>query len=288
MVGREVQPNTRLSLVLARNALEWTESASIADSMIAFFVAILRAYGRALRSMLVPGMLRHFLWPVLASAVLWIGAGLALWGNLTRLLVGLLQHWPAAAARLSSGSGAELALSTSIHFALYLLSIPLMVVTSVFILELVALPIILDKVAASDYAYVQRRSGGSQWQSLRNTVVSFLIATAIAIATLPLWLIPGVGVAVSLALSAWLNYRSFRYDVLMKHADALELRTLPRSHRGRLFCMALVAGTLTLVPPINLLVVPFVGLSFAHYLLHALHKSRQAATAGISSCRAAT
>ena len=123
MVGREVQPNTRLSLVLARNALEWTESASIADSMIAFFVAILRAYGRALRSMLVPGMLRHFLWPVLASAVLWIGAGLALWGHLTRLLVGLLQHWPAAAARLSSGSGAELALSTSIHFALYLLSI---------------------------------------------------------------------------------------------------------------------------------------------------------------------
>jgi len=42
--------------------------------------------------------------------------------------------------------------------------------------------------------------------------------------------------------------------------------------------MALVAGTLSLVPPINLLVVPFVGLSFAHYLMHALHKARQAAT----------
>ena len=237
-------------------------------------IAIFRAYGCALHSMVVPGMLRHFLWPVLASAVLWIGAGLALWGRLTRVLIGLFQHWPALATRLVSGSGAELALSTSIHLALYMVSIPLMVVTSVFILELVALPIILDKVAASDYAHVERRSGGSQWQSLRNTVMSFLIAAAITIPTLPFWLIPGVGVAVSLALSAWLNYRSFRYDVLMKHADALELQSLPRAHRGRLFCMALVAGTLSLIPPINLLVVPFVGLSFAHYLLHALHRAR--------------
>jgi len=243
-------------------------------------IAIFRAYGRALRSMLLPGMLRYFLWPVLASAVLWVGAGLVLWGRLTRVLVGMFQHWPALAARFSSGSGAELALATSIHFAFYLCSIPLMVVTSVLLLEVVALPIILDRVSNTEYAHVERRRGGSQWQSLRNTLVSFLIAAAIAIPTLPLWLIPGVGAVVSLSLSAWLNYRSFRYDVLMKHADAQELRTLPRGHRGRLLCMALAAGTLSLVPPINLLVVPFVGLSFAHYLLYALHKSRQAATRG--------
>jgi hypothetical protein len=238
-------------------------------------VAILRAYGRALRSMLLPGMLKHFLWPVLASAVLWVVAGLALWGRLTRVLVRMVRHWPFLSERFSSGSGAESALSTSIHFTLYLLSVPLMVVTAVLILELVALPIILDRVAKTEYAYVEPRRGGSQWQSLRNTVVSFLIAVAIAIPTLPFWLIPGVGVIVSLTLSAWLSYRSFRYDVLMKHADAQELQSLPTAHRGRLFCMALAVGTLTLVPPINLLVVPFVGLSFAHYLLHALHELRQ-------------
>jgi CysZ protein len=237
-------------------------------------ISILRAYGRALRSMLLPGIMKHFLWPVLASAVLWVGAGLALWGWLTRVLLDLIRRWPLLSARLSPGSGAESALSTSIHFSLYLFSIPLMMVTAVLILELVALPIILDRVADADYAYVERRRGGSQWQSLRGTAVSFLIAAVIAIFTLPLWLFPGVGVAVSLILSAWLNYRSFRYDVLMKHADRHELQALPRAHRGRLFAMALAAGTLSLVPPVNLLVVPFVGLSFAHYLLHALHESR--------------
>ena len=237
-------------------------------------LAILRAYGLALRTMVRPGMIRHFLWPVLASAVLWVGAGIALWGTLTRLLVGMVQHWPVLAERLSRGSGAEQVLSATIHFALYLASIPLMVVTSVFILELVALPIILDKVAETEYPQVERRRGGSQWQSLRNTVVSFLIATPIAVLTLPLWLIPGLGVAVSIVLSAWMNYRSFRYDVLMNHADARELHDLPRAHRGRLFAIALTAGTLSLIPPINLLVVPIVGLSYAHYLLHALHRSR--------------
>lgn len=256
--------------------LRLTESASIAPAMI----AILRAYGRALRSLFLPGMLKHFMWPVLVSAVLWLGAGIALWGRLTRLLVRTFQRWPLLSARLSSGSGAESTLSTSIHFALYLLSIPLMVVTAVLLLELVALPIILDRVAETEYPHVERRRGGSQWQSLQSTVVSFLIAAVVAIPTLPFWLIPGVGVAVSLLLSAWLNYRSFRYDVLMKHADAQELQDLPRAHRGRLFCMAFAAGTLTLVPPINLLVVPFVGLSFAHYLLQALHKSRLEAVTG--------
>ena len=262
MAAGEAQPRRPLSSL--------GQSATIAASML----AILRAYGLALRTMVRPGMIRHFLWPVLASAALWLGAGLALWGRLTRLLVGMVRHWPVLAGRLSQGSGAEQALSTTLHLALYLASIPLMVVTSVFILELVALPIILDKVADTEYPHVERRRGGSQWQSLRNTVVSFFIVAGIAIVTLPLWLIPGVGVAVSILLSAWLNYRSFRYDVLMKHADAQELESLPRAHRGRLFVMALAAGTLSLIPPINLLVVPFVGLSFAHYLLHALHKAR--------------
>jgi CysZ protein len=257
------------------NARDWAESGSIAGAMI----AIIRACGRALRSLFLTGMLKHFLWPVLASAVLWVGVGLALWGRLTGILVHMFQRWPFLSGRLSSGSGAELALSTSIHVALFLLSIPLMAVTAVLILELVALPIILDRVAETEYRHVERRGGGSQWQSLRNTAVSFLIGVVIALPTLPFWLVPGVGVVVSLTLSAWLNYRSFRYDVLMKHADTRELQDLPRAHRGRLFCMALAAGTLTLVPPINLLVVPFVGLFFAHYLLHALHQSRQAAPA---------
>jgi CysZ protein len=86
--------------------------------------------------------------------------------------------------------------------------------------------------------------------------------------------VPGGGVLVSLALSAWLNFRSFRYDVLMKHADPRELAALPAAHRGRLLLLSLGASTLTLLPGLNLLAVPFAGLAFTHYLLPALERSR--------------
>jgi uncharacterized protein involved in cysteine biosynthesis len=238
-------------------------------------IGIIRAYSRAVRSLFQPGMLAHFLWPVLVSVILWGGMGIAFWGRLAQALTGLFHHWPSLARRLPTGSQAEQALSTTVHITLFLLSVPLVLVTAVLILEMVALPIIVEKVAKTEYPHVERRHGGSQWQSIRNTLVSFLIAVVIVVPTLPFWLIPGVGVVVSLALSTWLNYRSFRYDVLMNHADAIELQTLPDAHRGQLILMALGASALILLPPFNLLSVPMVGLSFAHYLLQALQKRRE-------------
>jgi len=233
-----------------------------------------RAYARAARSLLEPSIRRHFLWPVLAAAAAWLGIGLAFWDRLARALVSLLRQLRPLGALLAPGHTSEVAVVHSLKVALYLVSIPLAMLTAVLLLEAVALPFILERVAKLDYSTLERRHGGSQWQSLRNTALSFALAAVIAILTLPFWLLPGVGVAVSLGLSAWLNYRSFRYDVLMSHADAEELRVLPAAHRGQLLVLALGASALSLVPVVNLLSVPLAGLAFAHYLLHALGESR--------------
>jgi CysZ protein len=233
-----------------------------------------RAYLRALRSLFLPGMLRHFVWPVLASVAVWLGAGLAFWGRLSRFLTGLVQRWPALRPHLPAGGMGEHSIATAIHWALYFVSLPLMFATTVLLLEMIALPMILEKVAKVEYPNLERRHGGSQWMSVRRTVFSFLIAIALITITLPLWLIPGFGAGFSLLLSAWLNHRAFSYDVLMNHADATELKALPERHRIRLFLLALGAAALTLVPVANLLAVAFAGLAFAHYLLHALQAGR--------------
>jgi len=238
-------------------------------------LGIARAYLRAVKSFALPGMLVRFLWPVLASTGLWLVLGIVFWDKLAALLVGVAQRSSTLAAWVPAGSATRHAATASVKLALYLLSAPLALVTAVLILESVALPFILDKVAKAEYTQVERRKGGSQWHSLQNTLVSFLIAIGVAVITLPLWLIPGAGIVISLGLSAWLNYRSFRYDVLMNHADAEELVSLPKAHRVRLLLLALGASTLTLVPLVSLLAVPFAALSFAHYLLRALQTSRQ-------------
>jgi uncharacterized protein involved in cysteine biosynthesis len=241
-------------------------------------LAIARAYVRATKSLALPGMLRHFLWPVLASIGLWTCVGLLFWNKIAGWLLHLARHWGSLARLTPEGGTGHYAATTGIQIALYLVSVPLALSTAVLVLETLALPLILDKVAKAEYAQVERRKGGSQLASIRNTLVSFLIAIALAVLTLPLWLVPGLGVAISLLLSAWLNYRSFRYDVLMSHADKNEIETLPRAHTARLFVLALGASTLTLVPVINLLAVPFAALAFTHYLLQALQVARQSAS----------
>jgi CysZ protein len=235
---------------------------------------ILRAYASAVRSLRERSVRRHFLWPILAAAVLWLGAGLAFWDRLARALTSLVRQVGPMGSLLTPGQGAEAAVVQSLKVVLYLVSVPLAMVTAVLLLEIVALPFILDRVATLDYAALERRHGGSQWQSLRNTARSFAVAGVVAVLTLPAWLLPGAGVAISLLLSTWVNYRSFRYDVLMNHADPQELRALPAAHRTQLFVVALAAGLLGLVPVVNLLAVPLAGLAFAHYLLRALERSR--------------
>lgn len=234
---------------------------------------MLRAYARAATSLARPAVLAHFLWPVLLSAGAWITVGVLSWERVAHFLAGLIvRHHISLTAATRQAS--ETALVASLKVALYLISIPLALATALLLVELVALPFILDKVARIDYPRLEARHGGSQWQSLRNTLVSLAVAAGVAVLTLPLWLVPGGGVLVSLALSAWLNFRSFRYDVLMKHADPRELAALPAAHRGRLLLLSLGASTLTLLPGLNLLAVPFAGLAFTHYLLPALERSR--------------
>ena len=238
-------------------------------------LAVFRAYGRAARSLFLSGLIRHFLWPGLAAVALWVTAGLVFWGRLAHGLVGVLRHWPLLSSHLAAGGLAEQGVATTLHLALYFLSVPMMLVTFVLLLELVALPIILDKVALAEYPDLERRRGGSQWTSIGRTVRSFIIVAAVLVLTLPLWLVPGFWALLSYLASSWLNYRSFSYDVLMNHADLAELQSLPRHHRGRLLLLSLGAGALSLVPVANLmLAVPFTGLAFAHYLLRELERHR--------------
>jgi len=235
-------------------------------------LAMLRAYARAVRSLFLPAVLAHFLWPVLVAAAAWLTAGLTCWDRLAWALAGSL--------RSGRGHATQVAVAAGLKVALYLMSLPLALVTALLLLEMVALPFILERIAKQEYPGLERRHGGSQWQSVRNTLVSLAIAAVVAVATLPLWLLPGASIVVSLSLSSWLNYRAFRYDVLMNHADVQELSALPRAHRGRLLLLAFGAGLLTLVPVVNLLSVPLSGLAFAHYLLPALERSRALASSG--------
>ena len=236
---------------------------------------ILLAGGRAVRSLAQPGVLWHLLWPALLSALVWVVLGALFIGDLAAALEALLPGLPLLGKWfVAGGAWAHVAVSGLLQILLWLLLLPLIYVSALLLIATVALPLMLERVAARDYAELQRRAGGSQWGSLRTSVLAALSFIALLLLSLPLWLIPGAGLVISVLLSARLNQRCFSYDALMNHADADELLRLPQLCKTDLRLLGIIAGLLAFVPILNFVVPALSGLSFVHYLLEALRRER--------------
>ena len=235
---------------------------------------ILLSYLSALRSLGRPGVLWHLMWPTLAASLVWTGLLVASWGSLVALGSGFITALPLVGDWLATSDGALLVALLMFKIGLVLLALPVIYVTAAFLVAAVALPLMLERVAATDYADIERRCGGSPIGSVWNALTSVVQFLLLLVLSLPLWLIPGAGLLISLILTAWLNQRAFRYDALMAHADAHEMKQLPAEHSGGLFGVGLLGAALAHVPLLNLFAPALSGLAFVHYLLSALRVAR--------------
>lgn len=241
--------------------------------------AALNAYGRAFSSLSRGAMLWHLLWPGLVSLVLWAGLALGYWSDMVALLMAGLRGLPWIGDLAAGGTVFGIAAAVVLHFLLAGLLLPLIYVTTLLIVGVFALPLMLEQVAEREYPELEARRGGSLLGSLVNALWATALFIVLLVLTLPLWLVPGLGVALPILLSAWLNQRVYRYDALMQHADRDEMRVLPKQCRGGLTLVGLGTGLLAWVPLANLLAPAFAGLASVHYCLSALESQRGTETA---------
>lgn len=237
---------------------------------------VLAAFSRALGSLRTPGMLWHMVWPALVALALWVVGGVLSWSVLVAAALDWVETWPLAGGWVQTS---ELAAGTAlvlIKIALVLAMVPLIYLTAALLVAVFALPMMIERVACEEYADLEARRGGSNVGSVLNTVWVSAIFLVVLVASLPLWLIPGFGLLVSIALTAWLNARSFGYDSLMQHADRAELASLPRTRRDRMFLLGGLCALLAHVPFVNLLAPSFSALAFVHFMLGALAAERGA------------
>ena len=108
-----------------------------------------------------------------------------------------------------------------------------------------------------------------------NSVFASILFIAGWLLTIPLWLIPGMGIVLPVLLAGYLNYRGYSYDALSAHAGADELDGVLVRERGSLYLAGIVAGLLAFVPVINLVAPAYAGLAFIHYCLEALRRARR-------------
>ena len=264
---------------------------------------VLSSLVRAIGSQLHGRMLLLTFLPFALAIVLW---GVLLWLGL-QPLIDMLHGWFAdyslfrSTGELLDKFGLTHLKTILVPLLAMWLLLPLMILTALALVGLIAMPAIARHVGARFYPQLLQRHGGSLWGSVWVSLSSFAVFLVVWLLSLPLNLIPLFALFVQPLLWGWLTYRVMSYDVLADYADADERRAIVHSHRWPLMTIGVVTGALGMAPGLlwlggvvaviffpvlaaaaiwlYLLVFVFSGLWFEHYCLAALVRLRQQGTA---------
>ena len=221
----------------------------------------------------------YVLAPALFSLILWVALAFSGLGLLVDWLMGhppmsILVGWGVAwLATLLAYTGAWMAIFACAYLTASLLA------------AVVIMPLMLKQLAETDYRDVAAMGQDSFVAAAVNSVLASILFIVAWLLTLPLWIIPGLSLILPLLLMAWLNRRTFAYDALSLHATDDEWQTLRRQQKGPMFMLGLTMALLAHVPIIGLLVPALAALSFVHYGLEALRRSRGGALVTIAGER---
>jgi CysZ protein len=236
-------------------------------------MSVLGALGYGLINAFHPRMLWLMVWPMLVALVIWGVAALLLWMRLAVSLAAILKQWLEPALgfiRLDFGDATLIAA----HVILFLLFVPLVYVTALFILGIFGMQKMVDYVAERSFPQLERRRGGSIGGSLGNGLAALGGMLGLFLLSLPLWLIPPLWPLIPLAVLTWGNQRLLRYDALAEHADKGEMARIFRERRGGLYTLGFLLALLAFVPLVQFLGPVVFGLAFIRYVLAALIELR--------------
>lgn len=231
-------------------------------------VEIFTALARSLRNLQAGGIWLRILGPALAALAVWISLAFFV---LDALVAELLQLPPLT---WLTGWGALWLATVLAWIGGWMAVFSLAYLTAILLAGLFIVPLLVNEIGAREYPDVARMGEDSLVAATGNSLVAvtgFLIGW---LGTMPLWLIPGMGLVLPIYWLAWLNRRVFAYDALAAHATQGEWKMVFEKHRGNMLLLGIVLGLLGHVPVFGLLVPAFAALAYVHYGLEALRRER--------------
>ena len=217
----------------------------------------------------------YVLAPALVSLVLWIA--LAIYG-LGSLVNWLLTHEPMTTL---IGWGVAWLATVLAYMGAWMAIFALAYLTASLLAAIIVMPLLLKRLADTDYRDVAPMGKDSFVAAAVNSVIASILFVLGWIITLPLWIVPGLSLVLPLLLMAWYNRRTFAYDALSMHATDQEWASLKPRARLPMFMLGLVMALLAHVPVIGLLVPALAALAFVHFGLETLRRSRGGALVSI-------
>ena len=261
---------------------------------------IVQSAWRALLDTMRPRMVMLSLLPLAAAGLLGTLGYVLFWDAWTasaRLWIGS-QGWFLDVLRALGWSQPARGLASMIVAALGIVALLLL---SLLLASAFVMPSAAAFVARSRYVQLHRRSSTQLVQSLLWSMGVTVAGTVLLVVSLPLWIIPVIGLAIAPLIWGWMTAQMFAFDALASFASGTERRQILRTHRWPLLAMGVACSYLGMMPtvlfglgwwalallPVLMLLslwlyalaVTFATLWFVHYLLAAL----VAARAGVPS-----
>ncbi len=184
---------------------------------------------------------------------------------------------------------------------------PIFVVLVLIVAALWTSPMAVSLVSRRRFPALERRHGGSWFKGLGVSLRHTAVALALSLVTLPLWIVPPLGLLLPTAIWGRMAARVMAFDALAEHATVAERRALLAAHAWPLLMMGMATGLLCSTPSllwvvsiqavilfpfvmvgvlwIYTLIFTFSALWFTHYALAALAALRAAEQAAAVAVR---
>jgi hypothetical protein len=263
--------------------------------------AVLRSWGRAFLSQWHARMLLMSVLPFLLALGVW---AVLLYLGLQPLVDYLHAQFSAHdgfsySSSLLTSLGLGTLKTVVVPLIAMLMLLPLMILTALIFIGVVAMPVIGRHVGLRHYPQLEQRKGGTVLGSAGVALGGMAVFIGCWILTLPLYFFPPLAVLVQALLWGWLTCRVMVYDALADYASADERRQILAQHRWRLLIIGVVSGAAGALPGalwlggvmavvffpflaaasiwLYVLIFIFTGLWFAYYCLDALARLRAGA-----------
>lgn len=247
---------------------------------------VAQAFGRALRSQLHPRMLFALLLPfliMLGGAILLLIIAL---GPLTGWLDQQISESSTIIATnqwlLSMGLFSLMSVKSFIvPLTAVAILLPLSGILGLAVAAVCAMPMVIAHLSARDYQGLKMQGQQALVVSLWNAIWVSLLFSLGWLVTLPFWLLPPLGLLVSIFWWTFAFSRMMRLDAIVEHANRDERRVLIKRHNVGFWTIGLICALINLVPPAWVFLPVFSGLVYTHFGLEALRRLRSEKTLDI-------
>ena len=141
--------------------------------------------------------------------------------------------------------------------------------TAIFIL-----PVLLKHIAARQYPELVAAGKSFVGSTAAYSCAMIALFILLWIVTLPLWFMPGAALILPLVLMAWLNYKTYTFEILADFSTKIEKKKLLQKHATSLFLLGFLMSIVAHLPVVCLFAPGITALAFSHYVLAALKELR--------------